>query len=365
MTSTVNPWAPAIPYLQNFLGGLGAPPTVSPGQNQAFSELENWSAQGNPWTQSIANVANKEFGFKSNAPAIATANNALLPYAQGAYLDPMKNPYTGQALSTLNQDISNQINGEFAGAGRSLSPGNSQALARGLSQGEGGLLMNQYNQNVGNQFAAAGALTNAAGAEQGLNQSALGINAQGTQGAQNYLQARDYAPNTLLNLYQQQKMLPYTDLAGYESLLLPVAGMGRTSTQQGATSTSGSQSGMQVGFNSSAGASGGSGGGGGGGTLGTGMLGGLFGSGGLGGLFSMFSDERVKDNIQQVGKTNDGQKIYKYSYKGDPTATTHLGLLAQEVEKKHPEAVGQVNGIKTVNYDKATGGLAGFAKGKK
>lgn len=76
--------------------------------------------------------------------------------------------------------------------------------------------------------------------------------------------------------------------------------------------------------------------------------------GALTALGSIYSDERVKENIEAVGKTHDGQNIYKYNYKGDPK--THIGLLAQEVEKKHPEAVSSLGGIKMVDYDKATEG---------
>jgi hypothetical protein len=65
-----------------------------------------------------------------------------------------------------------------------------------------------------------------------------------------------------------------------------------------------------------------------------------------------FSDERLKENIKAVGKTFDGQTIHSYNYKGDPR--TQIGLIAQEVQKRHPEAVGLAGGYKTVNYDKAT-----------
>jgi len=65
-----------------------------------------------------------------------------------------------------------------------------------------------------------------------------------------------------------------------------------------------------------------------------------------------FSDERLKENIHPIGKTHDGQNIYRYNYKGEPD--TRIGLLAQEVEHKHPEAVGLAGGYKTVDYDKAT-----------
>lgn len=65
-----------------------------------------------------------------------------------------------------------------------------------------------------------------------------------------------------------------------------------------------------------------------------------------------FSDERVKEDIEPVGKTNDGQTIYRFRYKGDPTP--QIGLIAQEVEDKYPQAVKTDDqGLKHVDYDKA------------
>ena len=83
----------------------------------------------------------------------------------------------------------------------------------------------------------------------------------------------------------------------------------------------------------------------------------------VGKLVSM-SDRRLKHSIRKIGKTNDGLPIYKFKYKGDPKGQIHIGFMADEVEKKHPEAVGKSHGFKTVDYDKATkkyarGGLAG------
>ena len=67
-----------------------------------------------------------------------------------------------------------------------------------------------------------------------------------------------------------------------------------------------------------------------------------------------FSDKRLKEDVKRIGETNDGQTIYKYRYKHDPEGQTHIGLMAQEVEKHHPNAVGLAAGYKTVDYDKAT-----------
>jgi hypothetical protein len=67
-----------------------------------------------------------------------------------------------------------------------------------------------------------------------------------------------------------------------------------------------------------------------------------------------FSDKRLKEDVKEIGETNDGQPIYSYKYKGDDR--TQIGLMAQDVEKKHPEAVGLMGGYKTVDYKKATEG---------
>ena len=68
---------------------------------------------------------------------------------------------------------------------------------------------------------------------------------------------------------------------------------------------------------------------------------------------SFFSDERVKEGVEDIGRTHDGQKIVKFRYKGEK-GPKQIGLIAQDVEKHHPDAVGEYHGIKTVDYDKAT-----------
>ena len=84
-----------------------------------------------------------------------------------------------------------------------------------------------------------------------------------------------------------------------------------------------------------------------------GMLGGLFQLGGTLGSAAIMSDERTKTDIKKVGKTDDGQQIYIYRYKsGGPI---QMGLMAQEVEKKKPEAVEEIGGVKHVNYGIALG----------
>ena len=78
--------------------------------------------------------------------------------------------------------------------------------------------------------------------------------------------------------------------------------------------------------------------------------------GGISGILAL-SDRRAKTDISEVGKTGDGQKIYAYRYKHEgEDGPIHMGLMAQEVEKKKPEAVKTgPDGLKRVNYGIALG----------
>lgn len=87
--------------------------------------------------------------------------------------------------------------------------------------------------------------------------------------------------------------------------------------------------------------------------MGTGPLYGSTTTGVTGQPTPFFSDERVKEDITEIGRTHDGQKIIKFKYKGSDQP--QIGLSAQDVEKHHPEAVSETpEGIKAVDYDAAT-----------
>ncbi len=75
-----------------------------------------------------------------------------------------------------------------------------------------------------------------------------------------------------------------------------------------------------------------------------GSLAGIVGS--LAPVFGM-SDERLKENIEQVGVLN-GFNIYRFNYLWSPKK--FIGVIAQEVERIMPEAVKKVNGWRMVNY---------------
>lgn len=78
------------------------------------------------------------------------------------------------------------------------------------------------------------------------------------------------------------------------------------------------------------------------------MMGGLFGM--IGSGITAFSDRRLKTDIKKEGKLGDTLNVYSYRYKaGGPR---QMGVMAQEVEKKIPEAVHEVAGYKAVDYGK-------------
>lgn len=68
---------------------------------------------------------------------------------------------------------------------------------------------------------------------------------------------------------------------------------------------------------------------------------------GLGVAALTLSDIRAKTDIRPLGETPEGIGIYVYRYRGDDKP--QVGVMAQEVELKHPEAVAEVGGLKHVN----------------
>lgn len=64
-----------------------------------------------------------------------------------------------------------------------------------------------------------------------------------------------------------------------------------------------------------------------------------------------FSDRRLKENIDKVGETPGGNNIYAYNMKGDKKR--QLGVMAQELLKKQPDAVHKTpSGYLAVDYSK-------------
>ena len=67
-----------------------------------------------------------------------------------------------------------------------------------------------------------------------------------------------------------------------------------------------------------------------------------------------WSDRRLKDNIQFIGQKDDFN-IYEWTWNALAAslglAGYDTGVMADEIELTHPQAVGEAEGFKTVNYD--------------
>ena len=203
---------------------------------------------------------------------------------------------SGIAAANLNQQQNLANASIYSGL---LNTGYNNALSTAQQQQGVDLSAQQANrtnlQNVAQQYAGLGAAAQSSALQGAQAQLSAGQQEQQTA------QAQDTA---LYNQFLQQQSYPF-QTAQFLANIAEGTGTNSGST----TTTSGSQNGI-------------------------------------------FSDERLKQDVRPVGETYDGQKIYTYKYKGHPQ--THMGLMAQEVEGKHPDAVGLAAGYKTVNYDKAT-----------
>src|SRR5271166_5954928 len=66
---------------------------------------------------------------------------------------------------------------------------------------------------------------------------------------------------------------------------------------------------------------------------------------------SIFSDRRLKTDIEKIGEASNGLSVYSFKYVWDKVKT-HVGYMADEVQRLYPHAVGSRGGYMTVNYSK-------------
>ncbi len=225
--------------------GTGSQTLNAGGNTNSFSQTNPYGpTQGG--LQSIIN----EIKAAGSGPAVAqTASNIfqtggdptgilrreasnLNPMAS-ADLDPTRTPGMANVLKTIQNDIGNQINGQFAGAGRSLSGLNTQTLSRGLAQGEAVPLLNQYNQNFSNRLGANQQLGT-------VSQNAMSNLGQGANFAQLAPQLAQLNPMMAQQLTQQRNLQPLNYLTQYENALNPMAGLGGTVSGNQQSNQSGS-----------------------------------------------------------------------------------------------------------------------------
>lgn len=326
------PWQPAQAGLTGILGQLQGAlgnTQLNPTEQNAYNQLLGSASQGNPFAGSINSYVNSLLGGGGANAQAGNLSNALsqyqaqlTPWASGDMADPSKNPVLAQALQVAGADAANSINSQFAGAGRDLSGINQQAVARGITQAEAPILQ-QYQQmglNAANNLYNAGNTTG--GLLSQLQQQYLANQGQGLANNQAAIDANNYGAQTTLNLEDMLRNYPLSNLSNIASLLVPIASLGgQTNSSSSGTSTmSGAQ---QFGAIAS----------------------------GLGSLGKLFSDREMKENILRLGELPNGLPLYSFNFKG--SHEPHFGLMAEDVEHVHPEAITRTLLYSMVDYAQA------------
>lgn len=291
---------------------------------------------------------------------LSASENNLQDTATGKYLSGA-NPYMDELIQKGQRDAANQVASKFAASGRYGSGNFATALADTTGRIATEARMQDYEQERARQMQAnqqidAARMARISSANQ-LSVAERQIRLQAASQAPAIDQARQtlsYMPYlTKLGAGQVQDEAPWKTLglyAGVEGPLAQAFGEQTAESQAHSTATRTTDETKQ-GYEKKQ-------------TEESPLKSLLGGASLLTGLFGKLSDVRAKTDIQKVGELDDGQNVYSYRYKGDPTP--EIGLIAQEVEKVRPDAVSTgPDGLKRVDYGAATAKRAKSAPYKK
>jgi hypothetical protein len=283
--------------------------------------------------------------FRDRADEIYNTQSAseqnLQDVAQGKYLSGA-NPYMDDLIARSQRDAANQVAAKFAASGRYGSGNFAGAIADTTGRIATEARMQDYEQERARQMQANQQVDAAKMARLGVSQNYLQAFNQNRAAfaaeAPALSQARFTPYLAQLGAGQIQDEAPWKTLGLYAGIEGPLAqAFGEQTAEKQATRVTDE---TKQGYEKK--------------TQEDSPLKSLLGGASLlTGLFGKLSDVRAKENIEPVGKLDDGQKVYAYNYKGDPTP--EIGLLAQEVEKVRPDAVATgPDGLKRVDYAAAT-----------
>jgi hypothetical protein len=255
--ATTTPWAPALPFLDGILGQLNSGLASTSPTSAESGALDAAEANAGNYSQFGPGVTNTIQNYMTGGGAMAQAPNAqatldayraaLAPYANGSMIG--ANSVLKPQLQTIQDDVTNATNGQFAAAGRDMSPANYQAVARGVAQGEAPVIANQYNADTDRAINAAGSLYGAgnttSGLLSGLQQQFLQNQGQGVGMIPTALAAQNAPANAVLATEAQRRGIPLQTLSLLANIGVPIAGLGRqtsgTNVGEGENQMSGAQ----------------------------------------------------------------------------------------------------------------------------
>ena len=248
--------------------------------------------------------------------ARATGGNQTMRAAEGYARDVLGgrysgNPLEGQVFQNIQQRVMPAVNSQFMGSGRYGSGMHADTAARGMTEAFAPVAASMYEQGMNRMDNAARM------APMFAQNDYADINALGAIGQQRQAMAQDEM-NDAKARWDYYQTLPYNKLGQF----LNNIGGNYGGTVVGTTQVPQPSVLQQI----------------------AGYI-----AGNAGQAAQMMSDARVKEDIRRVGQMDNGTPIYAYRYIGSPV--THFGVIAQEVEKTHPNAVvTRPDGLKAVDY---------------
>lgn len=256
-SSSLSAYDPAKPGLDGLLGGIngmvGSAGSLSQGQQGAINQVignansqPNYNPAISSGTMGLLNgggAQNNDAAIKSNLGLLQ--NGVVGQTASGANIG--NNTALKAQIDTMATDIGGGINSSWAAAGRDGSPGNAQAVARGIAQGTAPVIAAQYNTDTTNALNAGNTLYNAGNSTYGLlngNQATANTNFTNGIGAVGAgLNAENAAPTAAINAMAQQFNIPASQLTTLLGAISPVAA--QFGTQNGKSNTENQMSGAQ------------------------------------------------------------------------------------------------------------------------
>jgi endosialidase-like protein len=360
-TNTVqqaDPWSGQQPYLQDIYNIAAQNfsdhqpgPAYYPGSTYAPMSADQYGIAsrligngvngGGPALQSaqsaVTSALSPGYTAQTSAP-FAQSNDVLSNELSPGYLNPWNSPSFNTVVNNTLAKAIPAATSSFTNGNRGNSGLQTRAATMAATDSVGQLAQNQYQanqaiQNSAQQQAASNYLT-----QQG-NQIKMGalaplIDQTATSDLSTALNAAGLGQqdtqnsiNAAMQQWNYGQMLPWNQLSLFENAI------NGTGSPGGTTTTS------QPYFSNTA----------------ANVMGGVSTAAALASAAAMiFSDERVKKDIHKIGVSDSGFPLYFFRYKGEGPASMHIGVMAQDVEKRRPDAVSHTpEGIKMVDYAKA------------